>query len=49
MIGIVTLKGGLSGLANGDLRGDSVATVAALFYAGYILAIGRLRSRFDTL
>jgi drug/metabolite transporter (DMT)-like permease len=49
MVGIVTLKGGLSGLANGDLRGDGLATVAALFYAGYILVIGRLRSRFDTL
>jgi drug/metabolite transporter (DMT)-like permease len=49
MIGIVTLKGGLSGLAHGDLSGDGVATVAALFYAFYILSIGRLRSRFDTL
>ena len=49
MAGIVTLKGGLSGLAHGDLRGDGLATVAALFYAGYILVIGRLRSRFDTL
>jgi len=49
MVGIVTLKGGLAGLAHGDLRGDGLATVAALFYAGYILVIGRLRSRFDTL
>ncbi|MBZ5758205.1 MULTISPECIES: DMT family transporter [Rhizobium] len=49
LVGIVTLKGGLSGLANGDLRGDGLATVAALFYAGYILVIGRLRTRFDTL
>ncbi|MET0748791.1 MAG: DMT family transporter [Rhizobium sp.] len=49
MVGIVTLKGGLSNLAGGDLRGDGLATVAALFYAGYILVIGRLRSRFDTL
>ena len=49
IVGIVTLKGGLFGLENGDLRGDGIATVAALFYAGYILVIGRLRSRFDTL
>jgi drug/metabolite transporter (DMT)-like permease len=49
MVGIVTLKGGIAGLANGDLRGDSLATLAALFYAGYILVIGRLRGRFDTL
>ncbi len=49
LVGIVTLKGGVSGLAAGDLGGDALATVAALFYAGYILVIGRLRSRFDTL
>lgn len=47
--GVVTLKGGPAALGNGDLRGDAVALVAAMFYAGYILSIGRLRSRFDTL
>lgn len=49
MFGIVILKGGLAGLANGDLGGDGLATLAAVFYAGYILVIGRLRNRFDTL
>jgi drug/metabolite transporter (DMT)-like permease len=49
MAGIVTLKGGFAALADGDLRGDGLATAAAVFYAGYILVIGRLRSRFDTL
>lgn len=49
IIGIVTLKGGVASLAHGDLRGDSLAVTAALFYAGYILVIGRLRGRFDTL
>lgn len=49
MAGIVTLKGGPAALGDGHLQGDSVAVVAAIFYAGYILAIGHLRSRFDTV
>ncbi|MDM9626362.1 DMT family transporter [Rhizobium sp. S152] len=49
LVGVVILKGGPAALGNGDLRGDAVAIVAAVFYAGYILAIGQLRSRFDTL
>lgn len=49
MVGIVTLKGGIAGLAHGDLRGDGLAMLAALFYASYILVIGRLRGRFGTL
>lgn len=47
--GVVILKGGPFALENGDMRGDGLAMVAAACYAGYILAIGRLRSRFDTL
>lgn len=46
--GVVVLKGGPAALGGGDLAGDSIAIVAAMFYAGYILAIGRLRSRFST-
>lgn len=49
LAGVVILKGGPSAFGNGDLAGDGIATVAALFYAVYILAIGRLRSRFDTI
>ncbi|QFY59034.1 DMT family transporter [Rhizobium grahamii] len=49
LAGVVILKGGPSALGNGDLRGDGVAIIAAVFYAGYILSIGRLRSRFDTI
>jgi drug/metabolite transporter (DMT)-like permease len=49
LAGVVILKGGPSALGNGDLRGDGIAVVAAVFYACYILAIGRLRSRFDTI
>jgi drug/metabolite transporter (DMT)-like permease len=49
LVGVVILKGGPAALGNGDLRGDGVAIIAAIFYAGYILAIGQLRSRFDTI
>ncbi len=48
LAGVVILKGGPAALGSGDLKGDGVAVVAAIFYAGYILAIGKLRSRFDT-
>lgn len=48
-IGILVLKGGPSALGGGALKGDLVATASAMFYAGYILSLGRLRSRFDTL
>lgn len=47
--GVVILKGGPFALGDGDMRGDGLAVLAAACYAGYILAIGRLRSRFDTL
>ncbi|MBD9507730.1 DMT family transporter [Ensifer sp. ENS10] len=47
--GVVTLKGGPMALGEGNLVGDGVAVVAAMFYAGYILAIGRLRSLFGTV
>ncbi|NRP70078.1 4-amino-4-deoxy-L-arabinose-phosphoundecaprenol flippase subunit ArnE [Ensifer psoraleae] len=46
--GVVILKGGPAALADGDVLGDGIAVVAAMFYAGYILAIGKLRSRFST-
>lgn len=47
--GLVVLKGGLSALSSGDTAGDGIALIAAAFYACYLLAIGRLRSEFDTL
>ena len=47
--GMITLKGGPAALGEGDLLGDGIATLAAVFYAFYILAIGRLRSRYDTV
>ena len=49
LMGIVTLKGGLSGLAAGNLAGDGLAVLAALFYAGYMISVARLRDRFETL
>nr|WP_084044254.1 DMT family transporter [Ensifer sp. WSM1721] len=46
--GVIVLKGGPAALGGGDIAGDGIAIIAAMFYAGYILAIGRLRSRFST-
>ncbi|PTM93373.1 DMT family transporter [Mycoplana dimorpha] len=48
-VGIVVLKGGPAALGGGNLAGDAIATIAAMFYAGYILAVGQLRNRYDTL
>ena len=49
LAGVVILKGGPAALGNGDLHGDGLAMIAAFFYACYILALGSLRSRFDTM
>jgi len=43
--GVVVLKGG--GFGDGHLAGDALAALAAVFYGGYILAVGRLRDRFS--
>ncbi|MEP7452181.1 DMT family transporter [Phyllobacterium sp. SB3] len=48
LIGVIVLKGGPAALGDGKLAGDATAAVAAIFYAGYILVIGRLRVRFST-
>ncbi len=49
IVGVVILKGGAAALGQGDLLGDGGAVLAAVAYALYILAIGRLRTRFDTV
>lgn len=49
LAGVVILKGGPAALGAGDLSGDGIAVISAFFYGCYILAIGRLRSRFDTI
>ncbi len=47
--GVVTLKGGPGGLLHSQTSaGDAVALLAAVFYAGYMLSVGRLRGRFAT-
>ncbi len=55
LVGMTTALGGaciLMGrsftLSTTNLLGDGLGLVTALFYAGYILAVGRLRARFST-
>ncbi|MGQ3277367.1 MAG: DMT family transporter, partial [Shinella sp.] len=49
LIGVIVLKGGPAAIGGGQLAGDATAIVAALFYACYMLSVGRIRSRFSTL
>jgi len=46
--GVVVLKGGPTTLLSGNIRGDGIALLAAAFYAGYILLLGRARRRYAT-
>lgn len=46
--GAVVLMGESLNLSAKQLGGDALGLVAALFYAGYILIVGRLRARFST-
>lgn len=46
--GVVVLKGGPEAMGGGNFKGDSLAILAALIYAGYILMVGRARERFTT-
>jgi drug/metabolite transporter (DMT)-like permease len=48
VVGAAILMGESFSLSAGQLAGDALALLAAFFYAGYILAIGRLRTRFST-
>jgi drug/metabolite transporter (DMT)-like permease len=45
--GVVVLKGGPGAFGDGHLGGDAMAALAAVFYGGYILSVGRLRDRFS--
>ncbi|MDR7032739.1 DMT family transporter [Mesorhizobium sp. BE184] len=47
--GIAILNGGAASGGQSHVGGDALALVAAAFYAGYILALWRLRSRYSTL
>lgn len=49
IVGVVVLKGGPGGLLHAQSSGDAIALLAAVFYAGYILSVGRLRSRYSTM
>jgi len=48
LAGTVTLLGGDFTLAGGELAGDCLGVVTAMFYAGYQLAVGRLRRHAST-
>lgn len=48
MLGAITLMGASFNIGTKTLMGDLVALSCGGFYAGYILSIARLRSRFDT-
>lgn len=49
MVGAMTLMGASLNVGLDTLYGDLVALSCGAFYAGYILSIARLRSRFDTM
>lgn len=50
VLGVMVLKSeGATGLGAGNWRGDLVAIIGAVFYAGYMLALGMARNRFETL
>jgi drug/metabolite transporter (DMT)-like permease len=46
--GVLVLKGGAAALQTGGLAGDGMAVLAAAFYAGYILLLGRARRLYST-
>ena len=48
IVGAALLVGGSPKIGAGHLLGDVLAVAAAVSYAGYILAVSRLRSRFST-
>lgn len=46
--GVLVLRGGPAAAGGGSIRGDALALVAAVFYAGYILFVSRARQVFST-
>lgn len=49
IIGVVTLKGGPTGLLEGEPFGDSLAIIAAVLYSGYLITLAKLRLRYTAL
>ena len=48
IIGTVILLGTSANLANNYFKGDVLGMITAIFYAAYLISVGRLRSRFNT-
>jgi drug/metabolite transporter (DMT)-like permease len=48
LAGAIILMGRSFSLSHTNLLGDALGLVTACFYAGYIVAVGRLRARFST-
>ena len=48
IVGIMILMGDKVGIARGELLGDSLALFSSLAFAGYLVAIGRLRRRHQS-
>jgi drug/metabolite transporter (DMT)-like permease len=48
LAGTIVLLGGDFSLTGGELAGDCLGVVTAMFYAGYQLAVGRLRRQAST-
>jgi drug/metabolite transporter (DMT)-like permease len=48
ILGAIVLMGSSFTLSLEHLAGDGLGIVTAMFYAGYILAVGRLRAEFST-
>ncbi len=48
LLGAVILMSSSASVGNEHIRGDVMAMITAVFYAGYLLTIGRLRSRYST-
>jgi drug/metabolite transporter (DMT)-like permease len=47
--GAVVLMGTSTGLSRDHVTGDALGMVAAMFYAAYLLVVGRLRLRYSTI
>lgn len=48
IVGIGILQGNRAEIGSGDIRGDTMALVAAAFYAAYLMALSRARMRYST-
>lgn len=49
LAGVLVLDRGGAATSGTHLRGDAIALVAAVFYAGYLLLLGQARRRFPTI